>query len=222
MSAHLENCSREWSGTTNPSVSSIYDVENSIVTARSVVTATPAITMSQPPADTTPVKRRPIDRHELQTHAELSREPMGELHVEAHEIPVRVEERERQRVGQVADAQHTPLANALEDRARLRRPRRRCAPVHGRLGRLVQQLHPGQDLVTRVNRPQDAGKQRARSPDHDDVRTAVMARYRTRRRRSNRSMPPIAHAPSMATVTVCIAATSVPTRELTTPVARNS
>ena len=54
------------------------------------------------------------------------------------------------------------------------------------------------------------------------VSTAVETKNRSSRARLKSSRPAIAALPSSPTATVCTPATSVPNRELTTPVARNS
>ena len=70
----------------NAMVSSRYDVEYSTCIARSAVTATPDITRSHVAASSAGSSVDAIDRHELEADAEIARELVGHLHVEADEI----------------------------------------------------------------------------------------------------------------------------------------
>ena len=95
------------------------------------------------------------------------REPVRQLDVEAHEIPLLVEERVRQRVGHVADPQQA-AARANASRPAACPPRagaRGAVPMHDRSpARLAQQVHPGQDLVAACTRDRSMPANSARVP----------------------------------------------------------
>ena len=95
---------------------------------------------------------------------------MRELDVEADQVSGLIEEREGQRVGQVADAQHLARVDGLERRQGRDGCRRRRAR-HGRVDRFVQQMHRRQHLVLRVLLGQSGRKEHARAAeDHDHER----------------------------------------------------
>ena len=98
---------------------------------------------------------------------ELAREIVRELDVESHEVAGLVDERERQRVRQVADPQHAAgrmvssggrVVGGAGDGVRRQR----------RLDRSLEQLHRRQHRVFRVGRRQRGGKQHARAADDGD------------------------------------------------------
>ena len=216
MASQVSYCSRWSSGTTNARVSSRYESENRISRARFVVTATPDITRSQYPSARSFARLLTIDGHEGEAHAHFARQPVRELDVEAHEVAALIEEGERQRVGQVPDAQHLALFDRLERRQVRGGCRGRRARDRG-VDRLVKELHRRQHLVLRILLGQTSRKERRVPPMTTITRTAVMPAYDRSGPRRQRMRPVTAQATSSATVNVCTAATSDPTRELMTP-----
>ena len=94
---------------------------------------------------------------------------MRELDVEPDEVVGGVEERVRERVGHVADGQHTAAANDVQPRARLQwggRRRPDAGPMHHRRHGLLQQVHAGEHLVLRVLMLKGATEEEARAADH--------------------------------------------------------
>ena len=98
--------------------------------------------------------------HELEADAELRGQPMREVDVEPDELTARVDEGERQRVGEVADAERS----ARMDRLECRRARRSGLGVRGGKAHGLHRLR--QHLVLPVGRVQDRLEERSRTPQH--------------------------------------------------------
>ena len=131
--------------------------------------------MSQYPSASWLIQPSAIDWNEFDTDAELAREAVRELDVEAHEVSGLVEEGERQRVGQVPDAQHLAGLDGLE-RRQARRGRRRRRAGHRGLDLFMEQVHGRQHAVLRVLLRRGIGKQHARATDDQDNQTGGHAR----------------------------------------------
>ena len=138
------------------------------------------MTISQQPAEICSRDRaRSIGTNSRPTRSSAASR-CASLDVEADEVPLRVEERERQRIGHVADAQDAALAHARPERAG---PPAAAAPAGRLMNRgwrwLLQKVHPGRALGPWCT-PVAAGRANTTRapPMTTTVRTAVIARYR--------------------------------------------